>query len=68
MELGKRCYQAMPGSGAAGLPPPEQYLARAVAKELDLGQLPVGELGGDGELRRRGGPIDVAGIRSGAYS
>ncbi len=49
------------GQRPAGLPPPEQNLACAVAKEFDLGQLPVGELGGDGELRRRGGPIDVAG-------
>ncbi|BEL02334.1 apolipoprotein N-acyltransferase [Actinoplanes sichuanensis] len=37
----------------------EHHLPRAVGEELDAGQLPPGELGLNGELRRRGQTIDI---------
>ncbi len=44
----------------AGAPAPQHHLPRAVAQEPDPGQLPAGEFGGDGQLRRGGPAIGVA--------
>ena len=39
--------------------PAQQHLTRAVAEELDPGELPAGVLGRDRELHRRGHPVDM---------